>query len=170
MPANMPDILFVPRKFGRAPFSIDYRLCSAVIAAGSLVQYAKPRQAFSRIEGVRRIVPLLSRASRAFAVPDMVMQLVIYGRLSLMPKEKKIPVSEFKAKCLRLLQDLEPDGLLITRRGHPIARVLPVRAADNRKLIGSMRGQIQIRGDIFSTGLRWDAEPRHPHSRRSPRR
>ena len=73
-------------------------------------------------------------------------------------KEKTIPAAEFKAKCLRILDELEPGGILITKRGRPIARVLPVATVDNQKLIGSMKGKIQITGDLLSTGVRWDAE------------
>ena len=85
-------------------------------------------------------------------------------------KEKTIPASEFKAKCLRILDELEPGGILITKRGRPIARVLPATTADNQKLIGSMKGKIQIKGDIFSTGVRWDAESGYPHGSGPPKR
>jgi len=73
-------------------------------------------------------------------------------------REKTIPAAEFKAKCLRILEELEPGGILITKRGRPIARVLPVAKVDNQKLIGSMKGKIQIKGDLLSTGVRWDAD------------
>jgi len=63
-----------------------------------------------------------------------------------------MPAAEFKAKCLRILDELGPDGIVITKRGRPVAKVMPVIAVDNKKLIGSMKGKIQIRGDIFSTG------------------
>jgi prevent-host-death family protein len=89
-------------------------------------------------------------------------------------KEKTMPAAEFKAKCLRILDELEPDGIVITKRGRPVAKVLPAVAVDNQKLIGSMKGQIQIKGDIFSTGVRWNAESRYPHrssaARRKPKR
>jgi prevent-host-death family protein len=85
-------------------------------------------------------------------------------------KAREIPISEFKAKCLRILEELGPYGILITKRGRPIARVTPAASADNRDLIGCMKGKIQIKGDLFSTGVKWDAEPRHPYSRRASRR
>jgi len=88
-------------------------------------------------------------------------------------KTKTMPAAEFKAKCLRILDELEPEGILITKRGRPVARVLPAITADNQKLIGSMKGKIKIKGDILSTGLRWNAESRHSYrnssSRRKPR-
>jgi prevent-host-death family protein len=85
-------------------------------------------------------------------------------------KEITIPAAEFKAKCLRLLDDLGPGGILITKRGRPVARVLPVAASDNQKLIGSMKDSIEIHGDIFSTGVKWDAESGHTHRRRLTKR
>ena len=85
-------------------------------------------------------------------------------------KEKTISAAEFKAKCLRILDELGPGGILVTKRGRPIARVLPATAADNQKIIGSMKGKIQIKGAIFSTGVRWDVESGHPYRSRSPKR
>jgi prevent-host-death family protein len=81
-----------------------------------------------------------------------------------------MPAAEFKAKCLRILDELEPEGIVITKRGRPVAKVLPAAAVDNHKLIGSMKGKIQIKGDIFSTGVQWNAESRHSHGGSPPRR
>ena len=85
-------------------------------------------------------------------------------------KEKTIPAAEFKAKCLRILDELEPAGIIITKRGRPVARVLPAVEADNRKLIGSMKGKIQIKGNLFSTGVKWDVESGYPRRRGATRR
>jgi prevent-host-death family protein len=73
-------------------------------------------------------------------------------------KEKTIPASEFKAKCLRILDHLGPQGVVITKRGKPVARVIPANAVDNSKLIGLMKGKVVVRGDIFSTGRKWNAQ------------
>ena len=70
---------------------------------------------------------------------------------------KSLNVSEFREQCLSLLEELPPDGLTITKRGRPVARVLPVRDSDG-DLIGSLAGQLHIAGDLFSTGEKWDAE------------
>jgi prevent-host-death family protein len=85
-------------------------------------------------------------------------------------KEKVIPAAEFKAKCLRILDELEPGGVIITKRGRAVARVIPAAQADNRSLIGSMKGHIEVKGDLFSTGVQWDAESGHAHGRRPSRR
>jgi len=70
---------------------------------------------------------------------------------------KSMGAARFKEQCLALLDQLDGDGLIITKRGKPVARVLPYdhQEAD---LIGSLRHKIEVRGDIFSTGLRWDAD------------
>jgi antitoxin (DNA-binding transcriptional repressor) of toxin-antitoxin stability system len=70
---------------------------------------------------------------------------------------KQLNVSEFREQCLALLDELPPEGVLITKRGQPVARLVPVRNND-ADLIGSMAGQLKIKGDIFSTGEPWDAE------------
>ncbi|HET7101303.1 MAG TPA: type II toxin-antitoxin system Phd/YefM family antitoxin [Terriglobia bacterium] len=73
-------------------------------------------------------------------------------------KEKTIPASEFKAKCLRILDHLGPQGIVITKRGKPVARVIPAKAVDNSKLIGLMKDKVVVRGDIFSSGRKWNAQ------------
>jgi prevent-host-death family protein len=49
-----------------------------------------------------------------------------------------IPVSEFKARCLALLDEVSETGvtLVVTKRGKPVARVVP--AEGPRSLIGSV--------------------------------
>ena len=68
-----------------------------------------------------------------------------------------IGAARFKEQCLALLDRLGPDGLVITKHGKPVARVLPFDQ-DPASLIGSLRDELKIKGDIMSTGIRWDAE------------
>jgi len=70
---------------------------------------------------------------------------------------KSVNATKFKEQCLALLDSLEPDGIIVTKRGTPVAKVIPIET-DCAELIGSMKDQITINGDILSTGLRWDAE------------
>ena len=70
---------------------------------------------------------------------------------------KQLNVSEFRAQCLALLDELPAEGVLITKRGHPIARLMPIRENDG-DLIGVLNGQLKIKGDVFSTGVEWDAQ------------
>ena len=73
-------------------------------------------------------------------------------------KENTISASEFKAKCLRILEQLSPPGLIITKRGRPIAKVTPIPIEDNLKLVGSTKGKIKIKGSLYSTGIKWNAQ------------
>ncbi len=68
-----------------------------------------------------------------------------------------VNATKFKEQCLSLLDRLTPEGLLITKRGRPVARLIPLES-DCADLIGSMKGKIIIRGKILSTGLRWHAQ------------
>ena len=70
---------------------------------------------------------------------------------------RRIGAARFKEQCLALLDRLGPDGLVVTKRGKPVARVLPFDQ-DSASLIGSLRDKLEIGGDIMSTGIRWDAE------------
>jgi antitoxin (DNA-binding transcriptional repressor) of toxin-antitoxin stability system len=74
---------------------------------------------------------------------------------------KEISVSDFRQQCLALIDRLPQEGLLITRHGHPVARLLPVRTASCPDLIGSVPLLPNEVDDLFSTGERWeaDAEP-----------
>ena len=71
-----------------------------------------------------------------------------------------IGAAKFKERCLALLDRLDADGLVVTKRGKPVARVVPYEQ-HSAALIGSLRGKIEIRGDILTTGVGWnaDAEP-----------
>lgn len=46
---------------------------------------------------------------------------------------------------------------MITKRGKPVAKLIPIRA-ESASLIGSLKGKVTIKGDIWSTGTEWDAE------------
>jgi prevent-host-death family protein len=70
---------------------------------------------------------------------------------------EQINASKFKEQCLALLDNLDPEGIVITKHGKPVARLIPA-SADCADLIGSMKGKIRVHGNILSTGLNWDAE------------
>lgn len=71
---------------------------------------------------------------------------------------KTVEAQVLKESCTTLLDELDEQGVLITRGGEPIAKLLPIRHVPGAELIGSMKGKIEIHGDIFSTGETWDAE------------
>jgi antitoxin (DNA-binding transcriptional repressor) of toxin-antitoxin stability system len=75
-------------------------------------------------------------------------------------KEITLPVSEFKAKCLRLLADVESKGdrIIITKRGRPVARVERMETA-KPQLRGLWKGKARIKGDIvYFSDNPWEVE------------
>jgi len=71
---------------------------------------------------------------------------------------KTVNVSEFRQQCLSLMDGLPSEGILITRHGQPLAKIIPVRQSCSG-LIGSDPGFLyQNKDDLFSTGAAWDAE------------
>jgi prevent-host-death family protein len=64
-----------------------------------------------------------------------------------------IQASEFKAKCLALMDYVARTGetLTITKNGRPVAELRPHRPSRAKSLIGLHKGQIEITGDIVSS-------------------
>ena len=62
---------------------------------------------------------------------------------------RTITASEFRAKCLALMDEVADTGeeIVITKRGVPVARLEPYRKRP-ASLYGKYKGQIKIRGDI----------------------
>ncbi len=79
-------------------------------------------------------------------------------------------ISEFRRRCLRLVEDLPAEGLTLTKRGQPVARVSPVKPGVLAWLGTIPDIKTDPHDDLFSTGVRWDAESRHPHSARHRRK
>jgi prevent-host-death family protein len=65
---------------------------------------------------------------------------------------KEVAISEFKAKCLNLLEQVQKTKkpLRVTRFGKPIAEVVPPSPSGTSDWIGSMKGKSRILGDIVS--------------------
>jgi prevent-host-death family protein len=73
---------------------------------------------------------------------------------------EKVAAGVFKAKCLRLLDEVQQTGkeIVVTKRGKPVARLVP--AEDELPgWFGRMRGSGVILGDIIAPiDEVWDAE------------
>ncbi|MFZ0288368.1 MAG: type II toxin-antitoxin system Phd/YefM family antitoxin [Candidatus Sulfotelmatobacter sp.] len=71
---------------------------------------------------------------------------------------KEVAISEFKAKCLGILEQVRKTRtpILVTRFGEPVAEVVPPShgKATGRRL-GSMAGTAQILGDIVGPTGSW---------------
>jgi prevent-host-death family protein len=74
--------------------------------------------------------------------------------------KRRIAAGEFKAKCLRLLDDVDRrrGEIVITKRGKPVARLVPVEQAPP-PIFGRMAGSVEILGDIVRpVGEAWEAD------------
>jgi prevent-host-death family protein len=65
--------------------------------------------------------------------------------------KRQIAAGEFKAKCLHLLDEVQRSRqeILITKRGRPVARLLPVDEQPP-PILGRMKGSVQILGDLIA--------------------
>ena len=65
---------------------------------------------------------------------------------------REVAISEFKAKCLALLDQVEKTKkpIRITRRGKPVAEVVPPTPARSNDWIGSMKDEMEILGDLIA--------------------
>jgi prevent-host-death family protein len=76
---------------------------------------------------------------------------------------KEVAISEFKAKCLGILQEVRKTRkpIRVTRFGEPVAEIVPSTAEKSKgRKLGSMAGTMKIVGDIIApTGSfdDWDA-------------
>ena len=81
---------------------------------------------------------------------------------------RTIKASEFKAKCLKLMDEVADSGheIVITKNGRPVSRLVPYREKP-KSLFGIDKGRIEILGDIIepldvvweaNTGKTWDGE------------
>ena len=72
---------------------------------------------------------------------------------------RTIKASEFKAKCLALMDEVGRTGnkLVITKNGKPVAELAPHRA-QARNALGLLKGKLVIKGDIVSPlDVEWEA-------------
>ena len=74
--------------------------------------------------------------------------------------QAEIGATEFKARCLELIQDVhrrKRNAVTITRRGKPVARLVPIEE-DDQPFYGCMKGLAEIHGDLTEpTGADWEA-------------
>ncbi|HXF13412.1 MAG TPA: type II toxin-antitoxin system Phd/YefM family antitoxin [Terriglobales bacterium] len=65
---------------------------------------------------------------------------------------KEVAISEFKAKCLSILDHVNKTKrpIRITRRGKAVAEVVPPSPESPKDIFGFMKGEVEILGDILS--------------------
>ena len=99
---------------------------------------------------------------------------------------KQMAAAKFKAKCLRVMEDVRKyrTPVVITKKGKPVAKLVPADEPP-KSIFGCMAGKIQVIGDIESpvvppigewdmTKYPWAArfgpERKKPVKRSTPRR
>lgn len=74
--------------------------------------------------------------------------------------EAPIPVTQFKAHCLAILDTVQRKriAVIISKHGKPFAKVVPMDTDPVPSLYGSMKGTVRRMGDIMSPiEDEWDA-------------
>lgn len=74
--------------------------------------------------------------------------------------KKTMAASQFKAECLRIMDEVARRRItvVVTKRGRPVARILPPESERSGSLFGFGRGYIRATGDVVSpTGAHWEA-------------
>ena len=72
---------------------------------------------------------------------------------------RTIKASEFKAKCLQLMDEVAESGeeIIITKKGRPVSRLVPFRKRPQAP-IGHYKDIIQVNDDLFEPlDVEWEA-------------
>lgn len=75
------------------------------------------------------------------------------------PSVHEITASDFKARCLRLLDEVAASKvpLVVTKRGRPVAKLVPITEDAPSRLLGSVRYETE-EDLLAAVGDAWDAE------------
>ncbi len=73
-----------------------------------------------------------------------------------------MPAGLFKAKCLKLMNEVElyRKEIIITKFGKPVAKLVPVEKTDRpASPFGFLKNSVVIKGDLIAaTGAEWAAD------------
>ena len=75
------------------------------------------------------------------------------------PSVRTVTITELRATCSWLLEEVSvrQRTIVVTKQGKPIAQLRPMVARPKR-IVGAMKGRIELLGDIVSSvGVRWNA-------------
>jgi prevent-host-death family protein len=88
----------------------------------------------------------------------MTMVMTMVTKAATMTKIMK--ASEFKAKCLAVMDEVAESGqgVVVTKNGKPLVELVPHKPKSKRSLLGILKGDLVIKGDIISPiDVEWDA-------------
>jgi prevent-host-death family protein len=79
---------------------------------------------------------------------------------------KTINASDFKAKCLAILDEVKQSGevVIILKRGKPVAQLVPAIMGEDAYPQKSLFGTVQIKGDVLAPVIdstSWEVEGRN---------
>ncbi len=80
--------------------------------------------------------------------------------MTIVMEDTNVGAGEFKAKCLKILDEVQQNRKQVTilKRGKPVAKLVPIEER-SASFIGSMKGSMEILGDIVSPiDVKWEAE------------
>ena len=80
------------------------------------------------------------------------------------PNMKSINAATFDQPLQDLLDHIDTEDIIITKNGDPVAKVIKFNRKSTSHLIGSLKDKIEVRGDIFSTGIHYP-EDCHKYNR-----
>ncbi len=72
-----------------------------------------------------------------------------------------IPAGVFKAKCLKLMDEVHNthEEIIVTKFGKPIAKLVPIEEADPSDFFGYLKGSVLVKSDIVAPiGEKWNAD------------
>ncbi len=74
-----------------------------------------------------------------------------------MSSKNAIPAGQFQARCLALLDRVARTGeeVVVTKHGRPVAKVVPIKPANQLSLVGSVKTRGDIVGPILDD---WELE------------
>lgn len=74
---------------------------------------------------------------------------------------KEIPISQFKAHCLEIINNLQnsAESVVITKRHRPVAKIESFQKLSKTSIFGIFKDKAEIRGDITqSLNENWSSE------------
>ncbi len=77
----------------------------------------------------------------------------------LIVQQETIKASEFKAKCLQLMDKVKATGkeIIITKNGEPVSKLVPFKKRP-KTLFGAHKNVVEVYGDIISPlNEEWEA-------------
>lgn len=72
-------------------------------------------------------------------------------------RNRQIGAAKFKETCLSLLDSVDKEGIVVTKNGKPVAKLVAFQE-DRNSFIGRFKSAIKIHGTTESTGIKWNVE------------